>query len=270
MKLIPAGPEASRGVIEHLRKGIIILLLNFVEMSKFLAFIIGSLLVLNVGAQQTVIRDPNAQPRPVKGYHGIDVSNSIDLYLSQGSEETVVVSAKDLKWRDRIRTEVVNGILKISLEGKTWGIGLGDKKLKAYVSFTSLDQITASGASNVYVDGVITGDKLALNLSGASDFKGAIKVGELQLEQSGASDTQITGQVSGAAIIRSSGASDLKGYDLTVEDCTAHASGASDIRITVSKQLSADASGASSIYYKGEAVLRESHSSGASSVAHKS
>jgi hypothetical protein len=228
------------------------------------------LLVLNVRAQQTVIRDANAQFRPVKGYHGIEVSNAIDLYLSQGSEETVVVSAKDIKWRDRIRTEVVDGILKISLDGKTWGVGLSDKKLKAYVSFTTLDRITASGASDVYVDGVITSEKLALNLSGASDFKGAIKVGELQLEQSGASDTHITGEVSGTAIIRSSGASDVKGYDLTIRECTAHASGASDIRVTVSKQLSADASGASSIYYKGEAVLRESHSSGASSVAHKS
>ena len=299
MNPMPADPGASRGVIKRpgkparargagqaLRKpasvpevgkrsgsapqGNNILLLNFMAMGKVLAFIIGSLLVLNVHAQQTVIRDPNAQLRPVKGYHGIEVSNAIDLYLSEGSEETVVVSAKDIKWRDRIRTEVVNGILKISLEGRGWRMGVGNNKLKAYVSFTTLDQITASGASNVYVDGVITGDKLALNLSGASDFKGAIKVNELELDQSGASDTHITGQVTGTAIIRSSGASDVKGYDLTVQDCTAHATGASDIRVTVSKELSADASGASSIYYKGEGVLRESHSSGASSVAHKS
>ena len=194
--------------------------------------------------------------RPVKGYHGIEVSNAIDLYLTQGDQETVAVSAKEIKWRDRIRTEVVNGILKIWLDAKGWRM-IGNKKLKENVSFTTLDMITASGASDVYVDGVIAGDKLSLSLTGASDFKGAVKVNELQLEQSGASDAHITGIVSGLASIRSSGASDVKGYDLVTQDCTVHASGASDIQITVNKQLTADASGASSIYYKGDAVVKE-------------
>lgn len=238
-------------------------------MRKILVFLLGTLLFLSSRAQQTIVHDANAELRSVKGYHGIEVSSAIDLYLTQGDQETVAVSARDIKWRDRIRTEVVNGILKIWLDTKGWRM-MGNNKLKAYVSFTTLDKIMASGASDVYVDGVIAGDKLSLSLSGASDFKGAVKVNELQLEQSGASDTHITGMVSGLASIRSSGASDVKGYDLVTQDCTVHASGASDIQITVNKQLTADASGASSIYYKGEAVVRETHSSGASNVTRKS
>jgi hypothetical protein len=239
-------------------------------MKKVFAFFVGCLLISGLRAQETVIMDPNAQQRPAKGYHGIRVSDAIDLYLSQGQEEKVVVSAKDLKIRDKIKTAVVDGILIISFEGSWKWWHTGKQKMKAYVSYTLLDEITASGASNVYVDGVIAGDKLALSLSGASDFKGAIRVNSLSLNQTGASDSQLTGQVSGAATIRSSGASDVKGYDLVVEDCSAHASGASDIRITVNKQLDADASGASSIYFKGGGILRESHSSGASNVGHKS
>jgi hypothetical protein len=237
-------------------------------MAKVLVFFVGCLLVLSVRAQQTVIQDPNAELRPVKGYHGIRVSSAINLYLSQGQEEKVVVSAKDIKMRDKIITEVVDGILIIRVEGSWKWWHMGNSKLKAYVSYTTLDEITASGASDVYVDGVITGDKLTLDLSGASDFKGAVKVNALSLEQSGASDSHITGQVSGTATIRSSGASDVKGYDLVIEECSAHASGASDIRITVNKQIDADATGASSIYFKGAGVLRESHSSGASNVGH--
>ncbi len=247
-------------------------MITFMKMKNVLAFMVGCLLVSDVYAQETVIQDPNAELRQVKGYHGIRVSNAIDLYLSQGQEEKVVVSAKDADTRNKIRTEVVDGILIIRLEGSvTWKWWkMGNHKVKAYVSYTMLNEITASGASNVYVDGVITGEKLSLSLSGASDFKGAIKVNALSLDQSGASDSQITGQVAGAATIRSAGASDVKGYDLVVEECSAHASGASDIRITVNKQLDADCSGASSVYYKGPGVLRESHSSGASSVGHKS
>lgn len=236
-------------------------------MKKVIVFLAGCLLVMNVWAQKTVINDPNAEPRAVKGYHGIEVSSAITLYLSHGDEEAVVVSARDVKWRNRIRTEVVNGILKIGLEGKGWA--LGNNKLKAYVSFTTLDKLTASGASDVYVDGVITGDKLSITLSGASDFKGAVKVGELHLDQSGASDMHITGIVAGLTTIESSGASDVKGYDLTTQSCDAHASGASDVRITVNGELNANATGASSIYYKGAGVIRNSHSSGASNVGKK-
>ena len=233
-------------------------------MRRTLLILIAGLLMLGAQAQKTVIHDANAELRPVKGYHGIEVSSAINLYLSQGDEETVAVSAPDTQLRDRIKTEVVDGVLKISLEGKRWS--MGSTKLKAYVSFTTLDKLTASGASDIFVDGVISGDHLFLDLSGASDFKGAINVKELQLDQSGASDAHITGAVSGTATIHSSGASDVKGYDLVIQNCEVHASGASDIRLTVNKELSAEVSGASSVYYKGEGTIRESHASGASTV----
>lgn len=228
----------------------------------FLLIVVG-LLALAVRAQKTVVHDPNAEARPIKGYHGIEVSDGIDLYLSQGDEETVVVSAKDMKMRGRIRTEVINGILRISLPH---GWSVRDYKLKAYVSFTSLDRLTASGASDVFVDGVIAGDQLFISLSGASDFKGAVNVKQLTMEQSGASDARLTGVVSEMASFNSSGSSHIKGYDLVTQRCTVDASGASDIQITVNKELSASLSGASNVYYKGQGVIRETHSSGASSV----
>ena len=221
-------------------------------------------------AQRTIVNDPNVELRSgVKGFHGINVTNAIDLYLSQGEAETVAVSAADTKWRDRIRTEVVDGILKVWLDNRGFIWNGGNKKMKAYISFTHLDKLNASGASDVFVDGVIAGDNLEITLSGASDFKGAIKVGSLKLDESGASDAHITGSVAGMTTVQSSGASDLKGYDLVTENCNAHAQGASDIRITVNKELNAHASGASSIYYKGGAVIRDLHSSGASSVNKK-
>jgi len=236
-------------------------------MKNLIVFLVVALLAINSRAQRTVINDANAELRPVKGFHGIDVSSSINLYLSHGDEETVAVSASDVKWRDRIRTEIKDGILKIWLEGKA--MNWGNHKLRAYVSFTTLNKLTASGASDVFVDGVIAAEKLTINLSGSSDFKGAVQVGELWLDQSGASDAQITGIVSGATKIETSGASDVKGYDLVTQTCDAHASGASDVRITVTKELNADASGASSIYYKGDGVIGKQRSSGASSVGKK-
>jgi hypothetical protein len=219
-------------------------------------------------AQKEIVNDPNAELRTVNGtFSSIKISNGIDLYLSQSDNEAVAVSAADSRSRDGIKTEVTDGVLRIYYEGdKGWN--KSKKDLRAYVSFKNLNSIVASGACDVQVAGVISVGSLKLNLSGACDFKGAVNVADLTMDLSGASDVTIKGSAT-TVNIESTGASDVKGYDLKVDYCTAKASGASDINITVNKELTAHASGASDINFKGEGVIKESHASGASSVSKK-
>ena len=89
------------------------------------------------------------------------------------------------------------------------------------------------------------------------------------IDLSGASDMTLTGLV-GQLNIEASGASDFKGYDLAVDYCNAKASGASDIKITVNKELSAEASGASDVNYKGSGLMRDIKTSGSSSISRRS
>lgn len=225
--------------------------------------------VLKAQDEKVYVNDRNAQLRTVTGsYTGISVSGSIDLYASPGTEEVVVVSAAEPKFRERIVTEVKDGILHIYYNDKGIQFSSGSKKLKAYVSFKTLQSLYASGSSDVYINGVIKGDALKINISGSSDFKGAVDVAKLSITQSGSSDSHITGRAD-KLNIQVSGASDVKGYDLVSEYCEATASGASDIQVTVTKELNATASGASDIYYKGQGITRTIKSSGASSIARK-
>ncbi|HRP54967.1 head GIN domain-containing protein [Agriterribacter sp.] len=240
-------------------------------MKKILLLALCAVFVLAAGAQddKVFVNDKNARPRDVKGpFSAISVSGSIDLYLSQSDEEVVVVSAAETKYRDRIVTEVVNGELKIHYNDKGWSWAGGSKNLKAYVSFKTIQKLSASGASDIYANGVIKADALKIDISGSSDFKGAVDVDHLSLEQSGSSDSRISGRAQNVKI-EVSGASDVKGYDLVAGYCEASASGASDIQITVEKELTASASGASDIYYKGQGITRNIKSSGASSVARR-
>ena len=219
-------------------------------------------------AQKSVINDPNAAVRTINGsFHAIKISGGIDLYLSQYETESVAVSASSEKYRDAIKTVVENNTLKIYYDGSnSWTSG--DKKLKAYVSFKTLQKLQASGACDVQVAGTITSNSLALDMSGASDFKGAVKVENLSIDLNGASDARISGTATNVSV-ESTGASDVKAYDLVTDMCTAKASGASDIDITVNKELNAHASGASDIFYRGTAVVKELQASGASSVSKK-
>jgi Putative auto-transporter adhesin, head GIN domain len=218
-------------------------------------------------AQNDVISDKNAEKRNVTGFHAIRVSGGIDLYFSQG-DEAVAVSAASISDREKIRTEVVDGVLKIYMDSHFWGAH-GDRKLKAYVSCKVLDALEASGGSDVYIKDVLKGDKLNMNLSGGSDLKGKIDVGNLSVTQSGGSDSYITGTASRLSV-NASGGSDFHGYDLLAEECNIQASGGSDVHITANKELNVIASGGSDVYYKGPAVIRAQQSSGSSSINHKS
>ena len=239
-------------------------------MNKNILSVFIFLLFCLAASAQKVIHDPNAEVRNVKGYHAIEVSGGIDLYLSSG-EETVAVSAKDNNIRSRIKTEVKDGTLKIWIDWKD-GINFslrGDRELKAYVSYKTLDRLSASGGSDVAVDGTINSNNLKLVISGGSDFKGKVAVARLDVDQSGGSDVDISGTAD-EIVLDASGGSDFEGYDLITNNCTISASGGSDINITANKELSAEASGASDINWKGKAAVKKANASGAGSVSHRS
>lgn len=218
-----------------------------------------------VGTAQMTFNDPNAVKRAVGGFHAVEVSGGVDLYIAAGTE-AVAVSASSEKYRDKIKTEVKEGVLHIWYET---GLGInlewGDKKLKAYVSFSTLDGLRAGGGSDIIADGSLNCPRLRLGLSGGSDFKGQVETEELKVEASGGSDVNISGHARRLKI-GTSGGSDFHGYQLSADDCELVASGGSDVRITVNRQLDARASGGSDVYFKGNAAISNSESSGSSSI----
>lgn len=237
-------------------------------MKKIISILATAFFLTSAIAQKT-IHDANVEVRNVSSFHAIEVSGGIDLYISNG-DEAVAVSAKDMEVRDRIKTEVENGILKIYYDWKKgMKLSLGNKSLRAYVSFKNLDKLSASGGSDIIAEGTLKSSVLKLDLSGGSDFKGKVDVNNLNVDQSGGSDVHINGSAN-TIMISASGGSDFRGYDLTSDVCSISASGGSDIDITVNKELTAEASGASDVSWKGNATVKKAKASGAGSVSHKS
>ncbi|MEO6329954.1 MAG: head GIN domain-containing protein [Ginsengibacter sp.] len=218
---------------------------------------------------QETINDKNADLRNVSSFDAIKVSGAIEVYLSQGSSSAVAVSASEERFRDKIKTEVVNNTLKIYYDGDKFNWSTGNKKLKAYVSFIAINSLEANGASTLKISGTISGNNLSVRLTGASDLTGNIKFSKLTADISGASQIKLSGSVDNVDI-DASGASDVKSYDLAADQCSVNVTGASDVRITVNKEISAHATGASSVFYKGEAVVKSVRTTGASSIAKKS
>ena len=237
---------------------------------KIMKKIIVSLLLLTaafyVNAQKT-INDANAEKRNVSGFHGVEVGSGIDLFLTQGSTEAVAVSASDPETRKRITTEVVDGVLKIRFEYDKGQKGWNNSKknLNAYVSVKNIDYLHVSGGSDGVVEGTLKAPTLALNVSGGGDFNGKLDVTTLKANISGGSDANVSGTAK-TLDVNASGGSDFDGFELTVENCNADASGGSDISITANKELTVESSGGSDIHYKGSAVIVNIKSSGGGSV----
>lgn len=236
----------------------------------FVALLTTSFISCNAQPEvKTLVNDANAEKRMVTPFTGVDVSNAITLYISQGNEDAVAVSCTEASDTRKVKTEVKNGVLKIFLDNGFWGGAWKDKKVKAYVSIKNPNFMSISGASSCKLNETINAENLKINISGASNIKGNLRVNNLKLNISGASSASLNG-TSTQAFIDASGASSFKCYDLLIDDCTAEASGASSLNINVKTKLSASAGGASSIKYLGNPNVVKSDASGASSIKKKS
>jgi len=234
-------------------------------MKKIAFLLFASLAAVVAFAQDRVINDANAEARTVGAFHGIRISQGIELIMKQGSTEAVAVSAASKEYRDNIKTEVVNGVLKIYFDTqwyKNWNSN--GKKLKAYVSFKQIDMLHGSSGSSTTVDGSMSATSMKIELSSGADFKGAVDATSLTIDGGSGATAHVSGKVQTVSMEASSGAG-IYGYELVSDKCDADASSGGMIQVSVNKELSAEASSGGDIHYKGNGVItRVSTGSGGS------
>ncbi len=235
-------------------------------MKKLLVSLL-TIVSLHTFAQDIVVNDANAEKRTLTAsFNAIAVSDGIELLLTQGNTESVAVSASEPKFMERFKTEVVDGTLKIFYDNKIMIWNSNEKrKLRAYVSFKTLECLKASSGADVKTKSVLTLDKLQLSFTSGSQFNGEVNIGNLEVSQNSGSEIIITGKAAAFKVDLSSGAI-FKGFDLSVDYCEAKASSGGEVRITINKELIAKASSGGGIKYKGEGVVKDINVSSGGSV----
>ncbi len=133
-----------------------------------------------------------------------------------------------------------------------------------YITMPTLESVNFSGASVSKIRGFDSDEDLDLYLSGASvsQLDGLFR--EVNAVISGASKLLLFGN-GDELNAEVSGASSLKAFDYPVRESTLNVSGASEVKVSVSDELSVKAGGASSILYRGNPNVT-SDTSGGSSV----
>lgn len=238
-------------------------------MQKVVVFLWMFLLSQMLHAQETlhVVRDGRAQERRVGDFTAIQVSGAMDVFVTQGKQTALAVSASTDEARDAIVTEVRGNTLYIRFKyqiSNSWK----NTQARAYVTVSNLEMLEVSGASDIKIAGVLRSNDLLLKLSGASSMKGELELNNCRIILNGASDCKLSGKA-GSMKLQVSGASDFKGYDLRSEIAELSVSGASDVEVNVENEISVQVSGASSVHYKGTPQIRNASIVGASSFTKK-
>jgi hypothetical protein len=204
------------------------------------------------------INDSNVEKRSVNGFHGIEVGTGIKLMLTKGNSEEVAVSASSTEYRDKIVTEVVNGVLKIHYETKLGAINKRDenKELKAYVSYKQLDMLNANTGAEVELQSVLSASSFDLKVTTGAVLKGAINAGSLKVEQSTGSKITMTGTAEKIEIEGSTG-SKFEGEELKTTTCNVSVSTGAKVTISAEKDLQVKASTGGIVKYKGNASISE-------------
>lgn len=207
--------------------------------------------------------DVTSEVRNVSNFDELDIQNAIEVDVTfDPTQELVTVEAPE-NLQQHIQLTVVSNKLKIRIKDNVRI--KGNPEIKVHITTANINGASLSGASRLDFNNTLTGTDLALDVSGASIFEGDLAVNDSYIDLSGASKAYLSGT---AAITTGdlSGASKLTSYDFATDDLIIDLSGASSAELTINNTLDIDASGASSLDYKGDPVVSHIDISGASTI----
>jgi hypothetical protein len=203
-----------------------------------------------------------SEVRPLSSFRSVKVSQAIDVYLKKGDKESarIEVTGADLK---DVVTEIEGSSLRVRLrDSRSWRTKIN---AKVYVTYTSLERIAVSSAASVFSEGPIKSNRLDISASSAGSVEVSVETSEMSVDTSSAAEVVIEGKASHLQIETSS-AGKVDAYNLESESVNVEASSAGNAKISVTKELEANASSAGSIRYRGNPTRTNTHSSSGGSV----
>lgn len=193
----------------------------------------------------------------------VRVSTGLDLYLSQGTKNKIVVEA-DENLHDIIMTEINDGELRIYSEKGIWQA----TSRKIFVTVTNLEAVTATSGSDVYANETIKADFIEVSATSGADIRIVVDANTVETNSTSGSDIKIEGVANNHVSSATSGAS-INGYGLQSKSATANVTSGADIKIYASESIKAYASSGGDIDVKGNPKQIDKKSSSGGSISNR-
>jgi hypothetical protein len=201
--------------------------------------------------------------RQVAPFTVLKVASGIDVYLTQGDQEALIVEA-DENLHDVIITEVSDGVLKVYTK---YLIPQWKSKI-VHLTFKELSSIRISSAGDVVGTNSIKADDININLSSAGDLKLDLLAKRIDIDISSSGNATLSGTTS-VLDANLSSAGDLNAFDLVAERCRVRVSSAGDAWVNATSELDMGSSSAGDIVYTGDATITHMNTSSAGTIIKK-
>ena len=191
-------------------------------------------------------RNVVTETRNIQGqFSSVKVGQGIELFITQDSKTTLVVTADDNLQR-LIRTEVENGVLKIYSKRNIRRA----KSKRVYLSAPTISSIKATSGSDVVTENTLSATTLDVSTSSGADARITVNAETVNTSASSGSDLRIKGTTKNHNANASSGSS-IKAFGLESRYATARVSSGADIDLHASESIEAKANSGGDIDFRG-------------------
>ena len=169
-----------------------------------------------------------------ENFDSISISNSADVFLSYGEEQSVVVSASETQF-DKLNMEVKRGSLLIKNKknrgNNNWNWRKNDKRLQVYITMPTIKEIAIAGSGDFVMEDEFNLPSLDISIAGSGDVvlkKGSAEKFSVSIAGSGDVDSNLETVSSEVSI-----------------------AGSGDVELIVEKRLEISIAGSGDVTYKG-------------------
>jgi len=245
----------SNQIIRKKMKNLKIFLITLVCLSLIASCINGQIRKTVRGNGNVVKKERN-----VESFDGIKVSSGVSVYLRQGDKESVTVEA-DENLHEYILTEVKGGVLHVYTD-----VNIREpEKERVYVTMKEIRSLKTSSAGDIIGEAPLKCDDVEIDVSSAGDIKLDLTAKKVEVDISSSGNVRLSGEADNLNAGLSS-AGDLEAYEFKVKEADVTVSSAGDAKVYVSERISAHASSAGDITYKGDPKYVDAHSSSAGGI----
>lgn len=236
-----------------------VLITKFILMKQF-AILAGAMALLsapscffidddNIGNCVNGKGDQVTQVLNIPDFSGITLSIAADVYIEQGAEQKVEVTAQE-NIIDNIERDVQGNIWNIDFEKCAFDF----TDVRITITVPDLESVRISSSGNVFGTGQWNLNLLDLLISGSGDIDMDLDAVSIDATISGSGDMSLTGQTQTLDVL-TSGSGDFEGFGLVAQTADLTISGSGDIECQVTDAMDVTISGSGDVFYKGNPTI---------------
>lgn len=186
-----------------------------------------------------------SETRSLDSFSKISVGESVQVILIKGSSEKAEIEVTGADVRD-VETKISGDKLTIGMANGSYR----NVKVKATITYTSLEALSVSSSADVIADDMIKANEFLLSVSSSGSADINLEANDLEVKVSSSGLAEISGKGKNLDVnVSSSGK--LKGFNYEVENAEVSVNSSGKAEVNVTGSLDAKANSSGKVIYEG-------------------